>query len=78
VNREAKALSCTVEVFCIDVPGGVVAHTSRETDERGRLVRRSTLELLDFGTMEDRKPANRGGILFHRTRPRRITGSLDP
>jgi hypothetical protein len=78
VSREGPALSCTVEVFCIDVPGGVVAHTSRETDERGRLVRRSTLELLDFGTAEDRKPTSRGGFLFHRTRPRRITGSLDP
>jgi len=72
VNREARSQSCTLEAFCIEVPGGVVWHTSRETDERGRLVRRSTLELIDYGTAEDRRPTTRAGIFFHRTRPRRI------
>src|SRR5262245_13782018 len=38
----------TLEVHCDDVPGGVVAHWASETDAAGRVVRRSTLELVDF------------------------------
>jgi hypothetical protein len=38
----------TLEVHCDDVPGGVVAHWASETDATGRVVRRSTLELLDY------------------------------
>jgi hypothetical protein len=39
----------TLEVHCDDVPGGVVAHSACETDAAGRVVRRSTLELIDYG-----------------------------
>lgn len=39
----------TLEVHCDDVPGGVVAHWASETDHTGRVVRRSTLELIDYG-----------------------------
>jgi len=39
----------TLEVQCDDVPGGVVSHNSSETDVAGRVVRRSTLEILDHG-----------------------------
>ncbi|HZN34434.1 MAG TPA: hypothetical protein VFB80_11470 [Pirellulaceae bacterium] len=39
----------TLEVHCDDVPGGVVAHWASETDSTGRVVRRSTLELVDYG-----------------------------
>jgi hypothetical protein len=38
----------TLEVHCDDVPGGVVAHWASETDAAGRVVRRSTLELVDY------------------------------
>jgi hypothetical protein len=38
----------TLEVHCDDVPGGVVAHWSSETDASGRVVKRSTLELVDY------------------------------
>ncbi len=38
-----------------NVPGEVVAHTSQKLDSEGRLVRRTTLELVDFGT-ENRDP----------------------
>ena len=31
------------------MPGGVVAHWASETDHSGRVVRRSTLELIDYG-----------------------------
>ncbi|MBX3412506.1 MAG: hypothetical protein KF708_07450 [Pirellulales bacterium] len=33
-----------------EIPGGVVARWSKELDAEGHLVRRSTLELIDFGT----------------------------
>jgi hypothetical protein len=39
----------TLEVHCDDVPGGVAAHWASELDTAGRVVRRSTLELLDYG-----------------------------
>ncbi len=39
----------TLEVHCDDVPGGVVAHWASETDHAGQVVRRSTLELVDYG-----------------------------
>ncbi|MFM7073434.1 MAG: hypothetical protein ACKO38_16725 [Planctomycetota bacterium] len=38
----------TLEVHCPDVPGGVVAHMSKEMDERGQTLRRSELELVAF------------------------------
>lgn len=40
----------TLEIQAPGVPGGTVAHTSKETDAQGRLLQRSTLELLDYGT----------------------------
>jgi hypothetical protein len=39
----------TVEVHCPRVPGGVVGHWSTETDDKGRVVYRSILELADYG-----------------------------
>jgi len=39
----------TFEIHCVDVPGGVAAHWATETNGGGRVIRRSTLELLDFG-----------------------------
>lgn len=38
----------TLEVHCDEVPGGVVAHWASETDAAGHVVRRSTLELLEY------------------------------
>lgn len=38
----------TMEVHCSDVPGGVVAHMSKEIDERGQTLRRSELELVAY------------------------------
>jgi hypothetical protein len=39
----------TLEAAVEDVPGWVVAHWANETDAAGRVVRRSTLELVDYG-----------------------------
>jgi uncharacterized FlaG/YvyC family protein len=38
----------TLEAHCEDVPGGVVSHTSKQLDAEGRVVQRSTLELVDY------------------------------
>ena len=39
----------TLEVHCEDLPGSVAAHWASETDASGRVLRRSTLELLGYG-----------------------------
>jgi hypothetical protein len=38
----------TVEVRCADVPGAIVAHSAKSLDRSGRLIQRTTLELLDY------------------------------
>jgi hypothetical protein len=70
VQRLGKGSVVTVEVYCPDVPGGVVAHTSKELNELGHPVRRSTLELSDYGLGDDSDDNNPRLLLFHR-RPRR-------
>ncbi len=54
VHRNLKGTVTTLAVLLSDVPGGVVSHSSKEVDKSGRLIRRSTLELLDCGTEPDR------------------------
>jgi len=48
VVEHAGGKSITIEVQCMDVPGGIVSHTSKELDKSGNVVRRSTLELVDY------------------------------
>jgi len=52
-----------------EVPGGVVRNSSKEVDKNGRLIRRSTLELIDYNNDPEK---DRTG-LFGRKRPRVIT-----
>lgn len=72
MHQQGKASTLTLEVHCSDIPGGVVSHTSKETDESGRIIRRSTLELQAFGlgTGED-ADAQTVRKAFHRARNRR-------
>ncbi len=62
----------TLEVFCSQVPGGLVAHTAKQIGETGLVVERSTLELLDYETVArptSTRPAARRRLLKrHRTR----------
>lgn len=67
VNRHPKGIVFTLAVTSDKVPGGVVSHWSKELDRTGRIVRRSTLELLDYGL--EGETARTG--LFGRPRPRR-------
>lgn len=53
VYRHAKGETTTLSVTSTGVPGGVVCHNARELDGNGRLVRRSTLELVAYGTEPD-------------------------
>jgi hypothetical protein len=66
VQKHAKGTVTTLAMTAEDVPGGVVYHTSKETDQEGRLVRRSTLELVGYGLQAEKE---RHG-LFGRKRPR--------
>lgn len=52
VLRRAGERTHTVEVYCEDVPGWVIAHWSKRLDADGHLVEQSTLELLDYARGE--------------------------
>jgi len=68
VHKHAKGTTTTLAVTSMDVPGGVICHTSKQLDESGRLIRRSSLEMIDYGLDVQR---DRVG-LFHRRRPSRL------
>jgi hypothetical protein len=63
-HNNGTASTQTLEVHCQEVPGGVVSHTSKETDAEGKVVRRSTLTLVDYGIgngeNEETRTARRG------------------
>jgi hypothetical protein len=48
-RQNAGTTNTVVEVHNVDVPGNIVSHCSREVDASGRIVQRSTLELVDYG-----------------------------
>lgn len=68
VRKHAKGTTDTWVITSVDVPGGVVQHASKELDQNGRLLRRSTLELVDYGRQPDEE---RTGI-FRRRRANRL------
>lgn len=72
VHQQGKASTLTLEFHCPEIPGAVVSHTSKETDDAGRVIRRSTLELLEYelGTGED-ADAKTVRQAFHRRAARR-------
>lgn len=65
IHTNPAGTTSTVEVHCLDVPGGIVAHASKELDAGGRLVRRSTLELVNYGVGE---PEAAAGLNWQRRR----------
>jgi hypothetical protein len=67
VHRHAKGTTTTWAFTTPNVPGGVVSHSSKETDETGRVLRRSTLELVGYG---DECEPGRAGLFHRRRRPR--------
>ncbi len=53
VQKTPKETVTTLAVVLPDVPGGVVYHSMKEVDANGRVVRRSTLELVAYSTDPD-------------------------
>jgi hypothetical protein len=70
IQRTARGTSVTLDVTCMDVPGGIVSRTSKELDEKGRLIRRSTLELVDYHAVAD--DDDDGGRFLTRREARRV------
>jgi hypothetical protein len=67
--KTSKGTVTTLAVVLPEVPGGVVSHSCKEVDSTGRLLRRSTLELVNYGT----EPEKEQGGPFNRKRPPRRT-----
>jgi hypothetical protein len=54
VHKSGNSTVTTWADVLPEVPGGVVSSSSKEIDRNGRLVRRSTLELIDYGLDPDK------------------------
>lgn len=74
VSRGANGTVTTWADILCDVPGGVVCNNTKEVDKHGRLVRRSTLDLIDYNTDPEK---DRTG-LFGRKRPPRHRAKSTP
>jgi hypothetical protein len=72
VHKHPKGTVTTWAIVSSEVPGGVIAHSSKETDKSGRLVARSTLELVDYGLQCEED--ERGGVF--RSKRRRSARSV--
>ena len=66
----SQGKTVTLDVVSVDVPGGIVTRTVKEYDTDGHLVRRQTVELVDFKAVDDG-----GGRVFRRRRRRVIYDS---
>jgi len=55
----------------VDVPGGIVSRTSKQLDADGNVTRRTTVELVDYGAVEEQAP-DAGRRRYRRRRARRI------
>jgi hypothetical protein len=63
VSTTAQGRTVTRAFMSIDVPGGVVWHVADELDKNGRLLRRSSLVMVDYGLdpdEDDSRPPDRG------------------
>ena len=66
VTHHPKGTTTTWAYTSIDVPGGVLCQTAEERDDKNRLTRRSTLELIDYGFTPEQEYQG----LFNRVRGR--------
>ncbi len=73
IQQSTRGTNITLDVTCMDVPGGIVARTSKELDEKGRLIRRSNLELVDYHAIAD--DDDNGSRLLTRREARRMRRS---
>ncbi len=79
IHTQPQETSVTVEILCDEIPGGVVAHSSRDLSAAGKTIRRSTLELVDYAVASEKDADTWGGRrrIFHRNRRGR-TEELTP
>jgi hypothetical protein len=49
ILRNGKSIVTTLSVMTMDVPGGVVMESSKEANLAGKLIRKTTVELADYG-----------------------------
>ena len=70
VSTYPKGSTVTRAFVSSEIPGGVICHSSEERDTKGRLVRRSTLQLLAYGL----DPEEEYSVEFNRV-PRRVLKS---
>ena len=54
-RKTTKGVTVEIQVHSDRIPGGVVAQSIKELDTSGRVIRRSTLELVDYGQEEVRQ-----------------------
>ena len=71
LQKTPKGTIYTLAVICPEIPGGIVSNSSKELDSSGRLVRRSTLELVDYNT----EPEKSRTSVFGRKRQQRNRGN---
>ena len=73
VQKKATGTVTTLAVVLPDVPGGVFSHSSKDVDKSGRVVRRSTLELVDYGAEPEE---DRVGVFHSKRAARRASKSV--
>ncbi len=66
VQTHGKGTTTTWSFSSVEIPGGVIHHTSKDRNAEGRTVRRNVLELVDFGY--EPEPESRPGGLLRRLR----------
>lgn len=71
VQKDAHGTTITVDVTSVDVPGGIVSRTAKQLDANGHVTRRTTIELVDFGAVEDPAP-DAGRRRYRRRRMRHM------
>ena len=75
IHKHAGGTTERVSVVSTAVPGGIVCQKSKELDENDHLVRRTTLELVDWGL---RLETERAGLFHRRWVGRRKSMKLTP
>jgi len=68
IQQSPRGTNITLDVTCVDVPGAIVARTSKEMNSKGQLVRRSTLELVDYHVVDN---DDDGSVMMTRRQARR-------
>lgn len=59
----ARGTITTLSLVSAEVPGGLIGQTAREVDKEGKLIRRTTVELVDFGLQP--RLRHPGGLRWH-------------